>query len=360
MSARFTLRQHLGALVHDVPRTLLALRPWGDRAGHAPWLFVRNRAERLHVEPRGLGVRCDWRWTSDLHAAHVYPLLGRALLRRALRDWPIGFAPAPARHADVPEIAFAIGQRGLARLPLLLAVLRSIAAQEHAQVECIVVEQAPQVEIAAALPPWVRHVHTPVPATLPYARSWAFNVAARQARASVLVFHDGDILVPRGYAQAVLRRVRAGAEFVDLKRLLFELSAEQNATALAGRPDAVRGALERVRQNARGGTLAADKRAFFDIGGFDEAFVGWGGEDNEFWERALTRRAEAFGLLPFVHLWHAAQPGKQVPAAPTRALYDELSQVPALERCARLRARDFGNPRGPVPSPRHTPSPGAR
>lgn len=350
MSARFTPRQYLGALLHDVPRTLVALRPWGARGGRAPWLYVRNRDERLNPHPDGLGVSCDWRWTSDLHAARVFPLLGRALLRRSLRDWPIGFANEPAEQAGAPEVAFLIGHRGLARLPLLRAVLCSLAAQEGARVECIVVEQSPQVEIAAALPPWVRHVHTPVPATLPYARAWAFNVAARAARAPLLVFHDGDILVPRGYARAALQRQRAGVEFVDLKRLLFELTAEQNATALAGRPAQVRGALERVRQNARGGTLAADRAAFFEIGGFDEAFVGWGGEDNEFWERALTRRAEAFGLLPFVHLWHAAQPGKQAPEAPTRALYEQLSQLSAHERCARLRQRPFGNVAGPVAS----------
>lgn len=347
MTARFTLRQQVGAWLHDVPRTLWALRPGGSSAGHAPWLFVRNRDERLRIAADAQGVACDWRWTSDLHVAHVYPLLGRALLRRALRDWPIGFASQPENGTSTPEIAFLVGQRGVERLPLLLAVLRSVAAQEQARIECIVVEQAARAEIAPALPAWVRHVHTPPNLdTLPYSRAWAFNVAARMARAPVLVFHDGDILVPRGYARAVLQRHRAGVEFVDLKRLLFELTRAQNATALAERPAGVQGALERVRQNARGGTLAADKQAFFEIGGFDEAFVGWGGEDNEFWERAATRRAEAFGLLPFVHLWHPAQPGKHAPEAPTRALYERLSQLPAQERCARLRARGCGNPRG--------------
>jgi hypothetical protein len=346
-----SLRRKLGALVYDVPRTLWGLRATpGGVPARTPWVDIRNRRERLLFAPDGSGAACDWRWTSDLHVARVFPALGLRLMRRALADWRIGFADAPPDPPGAaPEVTFVVGQRGVERLPLLLATLRTLAAQEGARVECVVVEQSPRAEIAAALPAWVRHVHTPPPAgETRYCRAWAFNVGARAARGELLVFHDGDMLSPAGYARALLAAGAAGAEVIDLKRFLFELSEAQNEAALAGRLDAITGALERVRQNARGGTLAAAREAFFELGGFDESFVGWGGEDNEFWERAALRRVHPWGCLPFVHLWHAAQPGKQAPGgAPTLRRYERLSAIPPRERVARLVARGFGRLDGP-------------
>jgi hypothetical protein len=349
-----SLRQRLGALVHDVPRALLGLRAGGPDRARAPWLRVRNRRERLLPGPDGRGVACDWRFTSDLHVAHVFPVLGRALMRRALHDWPIRFAEAPADDgSDAPEVSFVVGHRGLERLPLVLGVLRTLAAQERARVECVLVEQAPAPEARDALPRWVRHVHTPPPAgETRYSRAWAFNVGARAARGALLVFHDGDILVPAGYAHALLDAHANGAEVIDLKRFLFELRAEQNDAALAGRLEALPGPLLRVLQNAQGGTLAVAREAFFELGGFDESFIGWGGEDNEFWERARLRRVHAWGHLPFVHLWHAAQPEKGVPGgAPAVRHWETLSALPPDERVRRLLARGFGMTDGPRGAP---------
>ena len=81
------------------------------------------------------------------------------------------------------------------------------------------------------------------------------------------------------------------------------------------------------------------------IGGYDEGFVGWGGEDLELWERARVHGGVyEFGYLPLVHLWHAPQPGKlQGDAAPAQQRYYELRGVPAEERIARLRATNFPN-----------------
>ena len=99
-------------------------------------------------------------------------------------------------------------------------------------------------------------------------------------------------------------------------------------------------------QNAEaGGSLAVARSAFFEIGGYDESFVGWGGEDNEFWERAQTRRVwSSYGYLPIVHLWHAAQPRKTDPGNPTLRHYEKLSGMTVEDRIAELSQRDFGQP----------------
>ncbi len=98
-------------------------------------------------------------------------------------------------------------------------------------------------------------------------------------------------------------------------------------------------------QNAEaGGSLAMTRTAFLAIGGYDESFVGWGGEDNEFWERAHTRRVWPYGYLPMVHLWHSAQPRKTDSDNPTLRRYEALSRISVDERIAALRKREFGQP----------------
>lgn len=315
----------------------------------APWIRIRNRRERLGLGVRGEGARCEWLWTSDLHVAHVFPALGRALLRRTLRDWPIQLADAPRDHRRPPQVAFLIGHRGMERLPLLSATLASLAAQEGVACEYIVVEQSPAAELSGLLPAWVRHVHLPPPQSgMPFSRAWAFNVAARLASAPVLVFHDGDFMAPAAYAAEVWSVWAGGARVIDLKRFIFELSADQNDEASRGALSSLRGPLVRVMQNAHGGTLAVDHEAFLGIGGFDETFVGWGGEDNEFWERASTLETHGYGWLPFVHLWHPGQAGKGNPEAPAIRRFGELSRVPVTARIETLRGRCFGDPRGPA------------
>jgi GT2 family glycosyltransferase len=78
------------------------------------------------------------------------------------------------------------------------------------------------------------------------------------------------------------------------------------------------------------------RQAYQQIGGFDENFIGWGGEDNEFWERALTRNAWPWGFLPLLHLWHEAQPGKDRENPHGASRYRDLSRIPPGERIRTL------------------------
>jgi len=261
-------------------------------------------------------------------------------------------ASAPEATTNSPDVSFIIGHRGLDRLPQLLASLGRIAGQRGASVECIIVEQDVEPHVAAKLPNWVRYVHTPPPdRAMPYCRSWAFNVGVRLCRGSVVVLHDNDMLVPADYAAGILRHVRSGHEVVNLKRFIFYLTERHTRALMAGTAGLTDTAPESVMQNSEGGgSIAITRDAYERIGGFDESFIGWGGEDNEFWERAQTLRVWPYGSLPFVHLWHPPQVKKYGHDNPTLERYRALANVTVEVRIASLRDRTSGAMTGPASS----------
>ncbi len=345
MALRFVnFRKLLGTLILDMPKYLLVL--W---VAKSRLLSLANRKERLIPAPDGRGYRCDWQWTSDLHAPKVFPFLGRRLMKLALVDHPIRRLPQLENYSGQPVVSFIIGHRGTARLSHLLATLESIAGQQDASVECIVVEQEMESQLGGHLPPRVRHIHTPPPVSdMPYCRSWAFNIGVKQARGNVLVLHDNDMLVPADYAAQALERVKQGYEVLNLKRFIFYLGRAHSegmfdvkATLLDDTPEAI------VQNLEGGGSVVITREAFERIGGMDESFIGWGGEDNEFWERAQTCKVWPYGYLPIVHLWHPSQPGKYQGENPTLRHYRDLSLIPEWERIVRLASLGHGDMAGP-------------
>jgi hypothetical protein len=324
------LRQFLGALAYDSRRF--------ERGVRGRWELIHNRNETITVNPDGPGVRCEWQWTSPVDYCRFVPRADVRLLRAALRTWPIGFADEIPENAP-PEVTFLIGHRGRSRLPQLLLTLRSIAAQRDVAIECIVIEQAHTRDVERELPSWVRYIHQPAGETDPYKRAQTFNAGASAARGRILVLHDNDMLVSERYAAEVVARADAGWEAIDLKRFIFYLMEGETGRVLHDQRLHLDEHSEVVIQNLHGGSVAITRDGYAAIGGFDEEFVGWGGEDNDFWERAETLRATRFGYLPIVHLWHAPQPEKlQASDAPAVKRYVELARVPVEERIARLKA----------------------
>lgn len=319
------VRELAGILLKDVWRYERALWSSGP-----DWRRICNRREELVIAPDGIGVGCTWRWTSALHAPRFVPSWGRRLMARALREYPIVLQRGPPDVQGDPRVSFIIGHRGTARLPLLLLVLQSIAGQRDLPTECVVVEEAWSSEIAGLLPSWVRYVFSQSPSpTAGYNRSRAFNVGVRAARGGVFVLHDGDLAVPSSYARDVATRFEEGCEAANLKRFIFYLSREQTERVLHT-DEILPVPPETVLQNlVGGGSVAIGREAFLRIGGMDEGFVGWGGEDVEFWERAETLRVWDYQYLPMVHLWHAPQPEK-----------DDAKASSAMQRWRELAATD--------------------
>ncbi len=288
---------------------------------------MRNRNDDISVCAHGGGVRCECEHTRRLHLCAVFPITGSWLLRKSQKDHPIRLQSRPQHVSETlicqnesgaisesPQVSFLIGHKGKARLPHLLATLKSIAAQAEVSFECIVIEQNEEIQIKDALPDWAIYLHAPHEKSgALYNRSRAFNDGARMARGDVLILHDNDMLVPMDYAVEACRKQQAGFEVAQLKRFVFYLN-EVNSKQISDTGSMMkRTPCDYVIQNlCGGGSVAISRQVYWDIGGMDEDFIGWGGEDQEFWDRSLTRKVWEYGGLPIVHLWHAAQSGKRV------------------------------------------------
>jgi hypothetical protein len=341
------LRHTIGALVYDWIPFELHLRGLGPSKGlPEPWLLIRNRRDAISTN--GRGVQCHWRFAADLHISKVFPSTAARLMRRSLARSPISMRDAPGPMSGPPKLTFVIGHRGTERLPHLLATLRNIAAQTGVAFECIVVEQSVAPEVAKHLPAWIRYIHTPLPRPdLPYCRSWAFNVGARHARGDILVFHDNDVLIPNRYAFEAVERIAEGYSFVDLKRFIYYLDAAATARVFVtgAAPKAARAL---IVENLDGGSIVARRDAYDAIGGFDESYIGWGGEDNDFVDRArVFGGVYRFGYLPMLHLEHPPQPGKVSHASGAIQRYRVMETVDPGQRITRLRAAARGLMSGP-------------
>lgn len=340
-----SLRTAAGALILDWPKFVIAL--WRGR-----WMEICNRRQVVTLDSNGNGVACEGPFTIPLHVTNVFPSLGRRLLRAALREHPLVFRAAPPPCGDKPSVSFVIGHRGEQRLAQLQVVLEAIAGQDLPGVECIVVEQDAKNYLADKLPSWVRLVHTAPPAPdMPYNRSWAFNVGARAAGGELLVLHDNDIIPPADYARRALEVARKGYDVVDLKRFVFYLRRDASPETLRDEVGVCKSLVvaEVLQNTTGGGSLAVKREAFFSLGGFDEAFCGWGGEDNEFWQRARTLKVWHFASLPFVHLWHPPQPRRKEQDNPTARLLAERGTIPEAQRIRELVGREAGRAGGPTP-----------
>lgn len=321
-----------GCLARDVPPLLPLLRTPGG------WAEVINRFQRVDYSDNPRGVRCLSRETSSLHVCDVLPFMGRRLLQAALKDWPFYLAAEP-RFSESPVYSFIIPHRGQARETLLQTVIRSIASLPG-EVECIVVEQDRERRLGP-LPGNTRYVFAPHPSgSADWNKCYAFNAGARAARGKILICHDGDLLVPQGYSSEIHRLLtERGKPVAFPQRFLFYL--QQSTTQ-----EIVRSCLtaplataipEAVKQNWVGGTLAITRQAYFDLGGFDERFTGWTGEDTEFHDRCLTLDGWFHGYIPFIHLWHPHQAQRDDPAV--RAAQDKFTNdMLGQDRHERIRA----------------------
>lgn len=141
---------------------------------------------------------------------------------------------------------------------------------------------------------------------LPFERSWAFNVGLLNSTSDVVVFGDSDLIMDNN---EFLESIDKISEFdcVSPYKIVLDLDPQES---LYGIPEwkrikrAGRGETDNQKINLTGGIVIYKRDSIMKIGGWDENFIGWGGEDD--WQTRKTLFFLKSLEMPFrcYHLYH--------------------------------------------------------
>ncbi len=326
-----SIKQKIGCWLNERWRLELVLRlpELARRLGIGPWQWLRNRNES--IEAVGDSVICHWRDSSLLTVARVFPKSGGRLLEHAMTDCP--FSNSGSRIEAAPQISVIIPISGVDRWPQLKLVIARLDAQADVALEVIVVEHDPDDELRERLPESVRYFHVPRRLGEPFNKCLAMNHGARSAQSPVLAFLDGDCLIPHGQLADIVEKLGldSGWQAVRPIRFLFLLGETDTRNLIDGEEVETVVEVSEIQQNNPGLFTCVTRDVYWEIGGHDERFEGWGGEDNEFLERLATRSLYPGGYAPTIHLWHEPAP-KKASGDRNMDLYREIMRVPVQKR----------------------------
>ena len=233
------------------------------------------------------------------------------------------------------------------------AVLGWLAGQP--QVAVIVVEQDAAPTLEAVPHPRCQVLFAYNPGA--FNKGWGLNIGFRLAQSEWIGFGDGDVIVGDALWQS-FQLLRQGLLAVKPYRQLIDLTEEESVPVRAGAFKRVPARPANVPQNRdpigerlvfAGGSFVIHRQAFVALGGWDERFRGWGGEDDALSWRIERSRLSCteLDIAPALHLWHArpreATFGQPHYAANQRLLDDYRNYADAqLERLAEVQLQLAG------------------
>ena len=194
----------------------------------------------------------------------------------------------------------------------------------------------------------------------PFNRAAAVNAAARAAGEwDVAVVLDADVILhPETVARAVRDAHESGCAWLPFAQRcsLSRPATQRLLSGSLGWPIPIKEAVERQAWNVS--TCVVVPRSAWDaVGGFDERFVGWGGEDDAFHAALAVTVGVCRGKGEAWHLWHEASLHRsdEVLYRQALALADRYSACAGIDRrrpgivrppgdaMARLLAEDRGD-----------------
>jgi len=224
----------------------------------------------------------------------------------------------PVAQADV-EASYLITFRDVdgSRRPLLEAVIEWLRA--FPKLEIVVVEQDAVRRLNPdPLGPGIRYFFAPNDG--PFNKAWGLNVAARHARHGILVTGDADMVMPVPALARALYVCREYFDAVNPYAGIVDLTGAETRSVLDNgiegaqvrRPRVVDRLPEREYLCFCGGICVYRREVYFRLGGMDERFLGWGGEDDAMSTNLMRFTGSTAVQKDTVawHLWHPRVPGR--------------------------------------------------
>lgn len=205
-------------------------------------------------------------------------------------------------------------------------VLASVARQSRLPDEVIICDDGSDANTSGVIDSWgmvlpIRHAWSP---DVNFRAALTRNLGILKSQAEVLVFVDGDCLLPPYFIERHLRLVQPGYLISGGRHLL---SDEQTKAILnsALAPSAVfdnwkfsnwplgplRDLSPKTWESVRTCNLSMHREDALTIAGFDESFVGWGCEDSDFMVRLIHSGVKVRSgrmSVCVAHLYHRESP----------------------------------------------------
>lgn len=212
---------------------------------------------------------------------------------------------------------------------------------EAKRFEVIVVEQkSPNSPASHNIPskPYLKHLVLPDQAK-GFNKSWCMNAAAKQAQCDTLMFLDVDMVFDKTYFDKIIRFKNPNVKYFTCWQYIVSMPGKDMPVAKIITKDIL----------TAGGAFCIEKKFFWDAGGMNENYFGYGGEDNDLWVRVNRllgdKSKHNIPSLPYAlghhyHDWAEPSPDRFYPL-------NRTNQHTATVM-AKLKAAQLGNPNGPT------------
>jgi glycosyltransferase involved in cell wall biosynthesis len=148
--------------------------------------------------------------------------------------------------------------------------------------------------------------HIFIKSNMPYNRSWAFNVGIKYSKSNIIIFSDSDLIMnPNDLIEGI--KALQNYEMVSPYNSVLDLTQQESNLGLEqllniNRPG--RGENDNQKINISGGLSMFRKDAITRIGGWNENFWCWGGEDD--YQTIKVKHLLTWTELKAkcYHLWH--------------------------------------------------------
>jgi len=145
--------------------------------------------------------------------------------------------------------------------------------------------------------------------SLLFNKSQAFNLGVKKSVDDSVILHDADMIMNCGYTKSIYEMLlEYDSVHLSSKVLYLDKESTNRLNISHSMFDDYR--YERLVDYFEGGSLACKIKSYWDVGGFNEDFKGYGVEDCDFYYRLSNGskflRSDDFNL---VHLWHSRQDG---------------------------------------------------
>jgi len=243
----------------------------------------------------------------------------------------------PSAKTIVDSISVVIPYRELQRNKSLSTVINNMKALRIPDVEIVLVEQDESSKVSDIDLSTVSHYFVPNGEKSLFNKSMAFNKGVHKALHNKILMHDADILTCIDYGPDILKVFNTSSAFHIGQTVLYANPDGSNTINNNQAVEAV--PCDRIVGYFEGGSLAATKSAYWSVGGFNEAFYGYGCEDCDFFAR-LASLPDFFNTRShkFLHLWHPRAENWDEHHDVNRAIERKLCATPMHERINQLKS----------------------